>query len=143
TPGGVRGSDRRSRSGPQGAARASADRPGATGRRARRPAADQRCRVPTAVPSGSPGVTTPVVLAVDGGNFKTDLALVRADGSALALVRGPQSSPHHLGVDGCVRVLEELLATAVRVADLPIWRWPVADWDQLLLSGVAFPSDGS
>jgi len=86
-------------------------------------------------------VTTRVVLAVDGGNFKTDLALVRADGSALALVRGPQSSPHHLGVDGCVRVLEELLATAVRVADLPNGRGPVADVAQLLLAGVDFPSE--
>ena len=32
------------------------------------------------------------VLAVDGGNSKTDLALVEADGSVLALVRGPLSS---------------------------------------------------
>ena len=86
-------------------------------------------------------MTTRVVLAVDGGNFKTDLALVRADGSALALVRGPQSSPHHLGVDGCVRVLEELLATAVGVADLPNGRGPVADVAQLLLAGVDFPSE--
>ena len=86
-------------------------------------------------------MTAPVVLAVDGGNFKTDLALVRADGSALALVRGPQSSPHHLGVDGCVRVLEELLATAVRVAGLPNGRGPVADVAQLLLAGVDFPSE--
>ena len=43
------------------------------------------------------------VLAVDGGNSKTDLALVVADGSVLALVRGPLSSPHHLGVDGASR----------------------------------------
>jgi N-acetylglucosamine kinase-like BadF-type ATPase len=86
-------------------------------------------------------VTAPVVLAVDGGNFKTDLALVRADGAALALVRGPQSSPHHLGVDGCVRVLEELLATAVRAAGLPNGDGPVADVAQLLLAGVDFPSE--
>jgi N-acetylglucosamine kinase-like BadF-type ATPase len=84
---------------------------------------------------------TPVVLAVDGGNFKTDLALVRADGEALALVRGPQSSPHHLGVEGCVRVLEDLLAAAVRDAGLPNGRGPIADVAQLLLAGVDFPSD--
>ena len=83
----------------------------------------------------------PVVLAVDGGNFKTDLALVRADGEALALVRGPQSSPHHLGVEGCVRVLEDLLAAAVRDAGLPNGRGPIADVAQLLLAGVDFPSD--
>src|ERR671937_837529 len=63
-------------------------------------------------------MSAPLVLAVDGGNSKTDLALVRADGEALALVRGPQSSPHHLGVDGCVRVLEQLLADALREAGL-------------------------
>ena len=84
---------------------------------------------------------TRVVLAVDGGNFKTDLALVRADGEALALVRGPQSSPHHLGIDGCVRVLEELLAHAIRDAGLPNGRGPVADVAQLLLAGVDFPSE--
>ena len=40
-----------------------------------------------------------IVLAVDGGNSKTDLALVRADGALLALVRGPLGSPHHLGLE--------------------------------------------
>ena len=83
----------------------------------------------------------PLVLAVDGGNFKTDLALVRADGETLALVRGPQSSPHHLGVDGCVRVLEELLATALRESGLPNGRGARADVAQLLLAGVDFPPE--
>ena len=41
-----------------------------------------------------------LVLAVDGGNSKTDLALLREDGAVLALVRGGNSSPHHLGLDG-------------------------------------------
>ena len=86
-------------------------------------------------------MTAPIVLAVDGGNFKTDLALVRGDGEALALVRGPLSSPHHLGIDGCVRVLEELLAAAVQVAGLPNGRGPVADVAQLLLAGVDFPAE--
>ena len=35
-----------------------------------------------------------LVLAVDGGNAKTDLALVATDGRVHALVRGPGSSPH-------------------------------------------------
>ena len=55
-------------------------------------------------------MTSPFVLAVDGGNSKTDLALVRGSGEVLALVRGPQSSPHHLGVEGCLGVLDDLLA---------------------------------
>jgi N-acetylglucosamine kinase-like BadF-type ATPase len=86
-------------------------------------------------------MTAPLVLAVDGGNFKTDLALVRADGEPLALVRGPLSSPHHLGVDGCVRVLEDLLVNALREARIPNGRGPVADVAQLLLAGVDFPSE--
>ena len=86
-------------------------------------------------------MSAPLVLAVDGGNSKTDLALVRADGEALALVRGPQSSPHHLGVEGCVRVLEALLADACREAGLGNGGAPVADVAQLLLAGVDFPSE--
>ena len=53
-----------------------------------------------------------VVLAVDGGNSKTDLALVGEDGRLLAFARGPQSSPHHLGEDGCMRVLAGLVDEA-------------------------------
>jgi N-acetylglucosamine kinase-like BadF-type ATPase len=53
-----------------------------------------------------------LVLAVDGGNSKTDLALLREDGEVLALVRGGVSSPHHIGLDGTIAVLEELHAEA-------------------------------
>ena len=58
------------------------------------------------------------VLAVDGGNSKTDVALVNADGSVLALVRGPLSSPQHLGVDGALTVVEGLLREALREVQL-------------------------
>ncbi len=53
------------------------------------------------------------VLAVDGGNFKTDLALVDASGELLALVRGARSSPHQIGVDGCVAVVGAMRAQAL------------------------------
>jgi len=53
-----------------------------------------------------------LVLAVDGGNSKTDLALLREDGEVLALVRGGVSSPHHIGLHGTIAVLEELHAEA-------------------------------
>jgi N-acetylglucosamine kinase-like BadF-type ATPase len=79
------------------------------------------------------------VLAVDGGNSKTDLALVSRDGSVLALVRGPLSSPHHLGVEGCLAVLENLLAEAVRDADLQAPR--AAEIAELLMAGVDFPAE--
>jgi N-acetylglucosamine kinase-like BadF-type ATPase len=63
-------------------------------------------------------MSAPVILAVDGGNSKTDLALAGADGALLALARGPLSSPHHIGLDGCLRVLGDLLAEARATAGL-------------------------
>jgi N-acetylglucosamine kinase-like BadF-type ATPase len=75
-----------------------------------------------------------VVLAVDGGNSKTDLALVGDDGGLLAFARGPQSSPHHLGEDGCMRVLAGLVEEAGldgRVASVAT----------LCMAGVDFPRE--
>jgi N-acetylglucosamine kinase-like BadF-type ATPase len=81
------------------------------------------------------------VLAVDGGNSKTDLALVSGDGSLLALVRGPQSSPQHLGVGGSLDVLERLLAEAERQADVSRDGRPAAATAALLMAGVDFPTE--
>jgi N-acetylglucosamine kinase-like BadF-type ATPase len=81
------------------------------------------------------------VLAVDGGNSKTDLALVGEDGAVLALVRGPLSSPHHLGVDGSLAVLDGLLAEAVRDANLGDHGGKVAQVAALLMAGVDFPAE--
>jgi len=75
-----------------------------------------------------------IVLAVDGGNSKTDLALVADDGSLIAHARGPLSSPHHLGLEGCVGVLERL----VEEAGLDGRR---ADVAQVLLAGLDFPEE--
>jgi N-acetylglucosamine kinase-like BadF-type ATPase len=59
-----------------------------------------------------------VIMAVDGGNSKTDLALVDEFGDLLALARGAGSSPHHIGTAGCVELIGTLLAEArERVAD--------------------------
>jgi N-acetylglucosamine kinase-like BadF-type ATPase len=81
------------------------------------------------------------VLAVDGGNSKTDLALVGHDGSVLAFVRGALSSPQHLGVEGCLAVLDGLLETALRDAGLAIAAGRVADVAALLMAGVDFPAE--
>jgi N-acetylglucosamine kinase-like BadF-type ATPase len=86
-------------------------------------------------------MTPPVALAVDGGNSKTDLALVRADGAVLALARGPLSSPHHLGLDGCLEVLGSLLAQARQEAALDKANGAVAAVAELCLAGVDFPSE--
>jgi len=75
-----------------------------------------------------------IVLAVDGGNSKTDLALVAADGALIAHARGPLSSPHHLGLEGCVDVLQHL----VDEAGLDGRR---ADVAQVLLAGIDFPDE--
>ena len=74
-----------------------------------------------------------VLLAVDGGNAKTDLALVGADGSLLALVRGPGSSPHEHGLEGALDRIEALLIEAG--ADGPV------AYAELLLAGVDFPAE--
>jgi N-acetylglucosamine kinase-like BadF-type ATPase len=74
-----------------------------------------------------------IILAVDGGNSKTDLALVREDGAVLALVRGGMSSPHHIGVDGCVELLEGLYAQTGHSG--------TPDIAEVLLAGVDFPSE--
>jgi N-acetylglucosamine kinase-like BadF-type ATPase len=83
-------------------------------------------------------VSAPVLMAVDGGNSKTDLALVRADGALLALARGPQSSPHHLGLDGALAVLDSLRADAAAQASLD--GGPVA-LAQVLMAGVDSPGE--
>ena len=82
-----------------------------------------------------------VVLAVDGGNSKTDLALLEDDGTVLSVVRGPLSSPQHLGVDGSLAVLSGLLDEACSDANLDRRSGPVADVAELLLAGVDFPAE--
>jgi N-acetylglucosamine kinase-like BadF-type ATPase len=77
-----------------------------------------------------------VLLAVDGGNSKTDLALARADGEVLALVRGPHSSPHRLGLAGSLDLLEGLLDRAVAKAGLSRTNGPVVELAQLLMAGL-------
>jgi N-acetylglucosamine kinase-like BadF-type ATPase len=86
-------------------------------------------------------MTKPVVLAVDGGNSKTDLALLRSDGALLAHVRGPLSSPHHLGLDPCIELLQQLLDDAVALAGLKRNGTRVAEIAELFLAGVDFPAE--
>jgi N-acetylglucosamine kinase-like BadF-type ATPase len=75
-----------------------------------------------------------IVLAVDGGNVKTDLALVSASGELLSLVRGGRSSPHFVGIDGCVELLDGLLAEAFSSADLDGHR-PRAAVAEIMVAG--------
>jgi N-acetylglucosamine kinase-like BadF-type ATPase len=78
------------------------------------------------------------VLAIDGGNSKTDVALVSAAGSLLAHVRGPGSSPHNLGVEGSAILLDNLVSEAARVAGLSHAR-DCAGHAGVYLAGVDIP----
>src|SRR4029077_12642991 len=62
-------------------------------------------------------------------------------GSVLALVRGPLSSPQHLGVDGCLTVVEGLLAEALHEAGRDERAGHIEQVATLLMAGVDFPAE--
>jgi N-acetylglucosamine kinase-like BadF-type ATPase len=59
-------------------------------------------------------IQPPAVIAVDGGNSKTDLALIAADGTLLASVRGP-GMPARLSEEN-VKIIADLLRSAIGAA---------------------------
>jgi N-acetylglucosamine kinase-like BadF-type ATPase len=67
--------------------------------------------------SSRPGPAEPAVLAIDGGNSKTDVALVAADGTLLASARGP-GVPGMMAPDETIRVLGSAAAEAAAAAGL-------------------------
>ena len=79
-----------------------------------------------------------LALAVDGGNSKTDLAFVGADGTVRAAVRGPGSSPQRIGVDGCIEVLERLVG---RASDRARLDGRPADVGEILIAGADLPEE--
>jgi N-acetylglucosamine kinase-like BadF-type ATPase len=85
--------------------------------------------------------TSPAVLAVDGGNSKTEVALVGPAGDLLGAARGPGSSHHHLGVAAAMDLLEELTAAACDDAGLPSDGRPLAEVGVWCLAGLDLPAD--
>jgi N-acetylglucosamine kinase-like BadF-type ATPase len=81
------------------------------------------------------------VLAVDGGGLKTDVALLDSGGGLLVFVRGRGSQAHHLGIEGCVQVVEDLVGRAVARAGLDPVRPPFASTAQVLLAGADLPEE--
>ena len=69
---------------------------------------------------------TAAVLAVDGGNSKTDIALVGDDGQVLAFVRGPTSSHQAVGLERGMDQLIGLVAGAAALAGLDPAARPIA-----------------
>lgn len=74
-----------------------------------------------------------MILAVDGGNSKTDVALIAEDGALLAHARGPLSSPHHLGLPGCIDTLQDLVDRVGLEGS--------ASLAQIMLAGLDFPEE--
>ena len=81
---------------------------------------------------------TAAVLAVDGGNSKTDVALIDSDGTLLGLSRGPGSCHQNIGVDATMQVLSELVAIAAAEAGLDP-NGPVARHGAFYLAGADLP----
>lgn len=78
---------------------------------------------------------TRFALAVDGGNSKTDVAVVGDDGALHARVRGGGTSPHHLGLERAFDALGELCERALADAGVEA----PAELARLYLAGVDFP----
>jgi len=62
---------------------------------------------------GEVGPATDVIVAVDGGNSKTDVAIVATDGRILSQARGPGFSPHVYGVRDSALGIERLVRQAL------------------------------
>jgi N-acetylglucosamine kinase-like BadF-type ATPase len=86
-------------------------------------------------------VTEPAaVLAIDGGNSKTDVALVATDGSVLSSVRGGGSNHQGIGRDGMVTVLTDLVRAAAARAGVPP-DGPIAAHTSACLAGADLPDE--
>ncbi|MFI5769927.1 N-acetylglucosamine kinase [Streptomyces sp. NPDC051658] len=61
-----------------------------------------------------------LVLAIDAGNSKTDVALIGADGTVLSTARGGGFQPPVVGVEAALDVLAPLLAQALAGSERPV-----------------------
>jgi N-acetylglucosamine kinase-like BadF-type ATPase len=83
---------------------------------------------------------TAAVLAIDGGNSKTDVALIARDGSVLSSARGSGSNHQGIGRGGMVTVLTGLVRAAAAEAGLPA-DGPVAAHTSACLAGADLPDE--
>jgi N-acetylglucosamine kinase-like BadF-type ATPase len=82
----------------------------------------------------------PAVLALDGGNSKTDLALVAADGTLLASLRGPGASHEEFGMPEAMRLLDGMVRQLAASAGL-LSEGPVARHTSACLAGADLPDE--
>lgn len=80
------------------------------------------------------------ILAVDGGNSKTDVALVAPDGRLLAALRGPTTSHQQVGLDVGADRLAAIVREARGLADLGEDD-PLPDVGAYALAGADAPAD--
>jgi N-acetylglucosamine kinase-like BadF-type ATPase len=80
------------------------------------------------------------VLAIDGGNSKTDVALVGRDGSLLASVRGPGTSVDERRFLTSLGVLDDLVAAVARQADIDP-AGPIAEHTSAFHAGADLPQE--
>lgn len=80
------------------------------------------------------------ILAVDGGNSKTDVALVGVDGRLLAAVRGPTTSHQQVGLDVGADRMAELVREARSLGGIADAA-PPAEVAVYALAGADTPSD--
>lgn len=81
------------------------------------------------------------MLAIDGGNSKTDVALLDVRGSVLATIRGPGSSPHMLGLDGALQIVDALIEWACHEAGLRGTVRTVAEFGAWFMAGADLPAE--
>jgi N-acetylglucosamine kinase-like BadF-type ATPase len=86
-------------------------------------------------------MTDELIVAVDGGNSKTDVLLLRADGSVLASVRGAGSSPHQLGLGPAIQVVDDLVDRAWLAAGLEARNRRKAAVAAVFMAGADLPSE--
>ncbi|TML31609.1 MAG: ATPase [Actinobacteria bacterium] len=76
-------------------------------------------------------------VAIDGGNSKTHVVVGDTQGRVLGFVRGPGSSPHHLGVPGSIALLDSLVSRALAEAGLA--PGTVLDRAEVYIAGADLP----
>jgi N-acetylglucosamine kinase-like BadF-type ATPase len=80
------------------------------------------------------------VLAIDGGNSKTDVCLISAEGRLLSYVRGPGSNHQNIGVDAAFDVLSRLVEQAADEAKINVAS-TLAQHAAVYLAGADFPRE--
>ena len=83
----------------------------------------------------------PAVLAIDGGNSKTDVALVADDGTVLASLRGPGVSHEDFGLEEAMRRLGEIVRAVAARLGRPAGDGLVARHTSACLAGADLPEE--